>query len=318
MKIRVVSFTARGDALAQKLPGDHTVGHGRPGFSLGDWTREAFSQADGLIFVGAAGIAVRAIAPFLQDKSHDPAVVVVDENGRFAIPILSGHLGGANELARDIAAITGGTAVLTTATDGRGLFAVDSWAKRQGCCIANPEKIKAVSAKLLAGGTVTVGAEVEISGTPPAGVALAQGESWDVWVGACARGDALHIVPPCFVLGVGCKKGTPSEAFETALPVHPLAVCGAASIDLKAREPGLLAFCEKHGWKLQTFTAGELAAVPGDFSASPFVAQVTGVDNVCERAAVLASGGKLLYPKQAQGGVTMALAQKDFTMDWRW
>lgn len=95
-----------------------------------EWTAAAFRRAEALIFVGAAGIAVRSVAPHLVSKARDPAVVVVDELGRFAVPILSGHLGGANDLAREIAGLLGGQAVLTTATDARGIFAFDQWARR--------------------------------------------------------------------------------------------------------------------------------------------------------------------------------------------
>jgi len=334
MKLALISFTSRGDSLAaslaeklasQGVDAACTIGHGHPGFSLREWTGRAFSQSDGLLFIGAAGIAVRAVAPFLQGKAHDPAVVVMDEQGRFVISLLSGHLGGANALAKALAALTGGEAVITTATDGRGAFAVDNWAKRQGCRIPNPEKIKAVSAKALAGEAITVHTTVPISGCPPAGVSISDSLDCDVWVGAeIGPAAALRIVPPVGVLGVGCKKGIGADgierAFQTALGawgIDPLAVSGVCSIDRKAEEPGLLAFCKEHGWELRTFSARELAAAQGEFTPSAFVAQVTGVDNVCERAAVL-GGGTLYRKKLGKDGVTMALALKPFSMDWSW
>ena len=110
-----------------------------------------FAQADALIFVGAVGIAVRAIAPHCKSKATDPAVVVLDECGRFAVPLLSGHLGGANALARALAEACGAIPVITTATDANGVFAVDEWAKAQGCAVLEPERIKLVSGALLAG-----------------------------------------------------------------------------------------------------------------------------------------------------------------------
>ena len=137
-----LAFTEKGLALAQKLAGalPGTVdrcGHGGPG--LADWAAEQFAHADALIFVGAVGIAVRAIAPHCQSKAQDPAVVVLDECGRFAVPILSGHLGGANDLARALAAVCGAVPVITTATDANGVFAVDEWAKHQNCTVLEPE-----------------------------------------------------------------------------------------------------------------------------------------------------------------------------------
>ena len=138
MTCAYIAFTARGLALAQQLaaacPGSVARG-GADGVRLTDWTAAQFAQSDALIFVGAAGIAVRAIAPHCKSKTTDPAVVVVDECGRFAVPILSGHLGGANDLARAIAAVCGAVPVITTATDAHGIFAVDEWAKHQNCMV---------------------------------------------------------------------------------------------------------------------------------------------------------------------------------------
>ncbi len=104
-------------------------------------------QSDALIFVGAAGIAVRAIAPHCKSRPADPAVVVVERCGRFAVPRSAGHLGGANDLARAIAAVCGAVPVITTATDAHGIFAVDEWAKHQNCMVLEPERIKLVSGK---------------------------------------------------------------------------------------------------------------------------------------------------------------------------
>ncbi len=325
MRLSFVSFTDKGaalcDALMEKLRAlGYDVSCREKGVPLTDWTARAFTMAEGLVFIGAAGIAVRAIAPHVRDKARDPAVVVLDEGGRYAVSLLSGHLGGANELAWLLAEMTGGQAVITTATDGRGAFAVDSWAKRQGCFVIEPERIRQVSSRVLAGETVTVSSEFPIAGEPPQGVALSPPPA-QVEVTLRPRGEALHLVPPIGVLGIGCKKDTPQEALERVLArseIAPQGICGVCSIDLKAREPGLLAFCRAHGWQLRTFSAEELAAVPGTFSVSPFVEKVTGVDNVCERAAVLGSGGALYQKKLTGDGVTLALALKPTTMDWSW
>ena len=92
----------------------------------------------------------------------------------------------------------------------------------------------------------------------------------------------------------------------------------AASIDLKQNEPGLLAFCLTHGWPVRFYSAAQLRSAPGQFTPSSFVQSVTGVDNVCERAAVLDADGNLFYPKFACNGVTFALACRPFAPDWRW
>ncbi|MBE7009397.1 MAG: cobalamin biosynthesis protein CbiG [Ruminococcaceae bacterium] len=325
-EIACLAFTERGRALAQTLCASlgGTVSCTRDGVSLADWTAEAFASCRALVYVGAAGIAVRAIAPHLVSKASDPAVLAVDECGRFAVPLASGHLGGANELARRIARVCGATAVITTATDVNGVFAADEWARVQDMAIADVSKIKAVSAKLLAGETVAVRAAFPIDGAPPEGVCLTASDAADAWVDVRAH-DVLTLVPRALVLGVGCKRGTTAETLEERFAefcaetgVLPEAVRDAATIDLKRGEAGLSEFCAAHGWPLAYYTAEELAAVEGEFSTSAFVARTTGVDNVCERAAVRRAGGELIVKKTARGGVTFALAKRNLHLDWRW
>lgn len=326
--IAFLSFTARGAALAERLRtalgGTADCAHGAEEFSLEAWTKEAFAQRQALVFVGAVGIAVRAIAPNLRSKAADPAVVAVDEQGRFAVAVASGHLGGANDLARAVAAVCGAVPVITTATDVGGCFAVDEWARHQNCAVVQPRRIKAVSAKVLAGETILVRSAWRVDGTPPKQVRLADTGA-DVAVDLYQREEALCLAPRIVVLGVGCRRNTPREALEEhfsalckRLGLWKEAVCEVATIDCKGDEPGLLDFCGAHGWPLRTYPAEALRQVGGVFTASAFVEKTVGVDNVCERCAVLAAGGPLLERKNAGGGVTMALAQKPYEMDWRW
>ena len=162
MTTAVIAFTRRGAALGRSLadalggslhvPARFAPEVGAEAYaSLEGWTAWAWARADALVFVGAAGIAVRAIAPHVRDKFSDPAVVSVDEAGRFVVPLLSGHVGGANELARRVAALTGGQAAVSTATDVNGLFAVDVWARERGMAITDRVLAKEVSAALLEG-----------------------------------------------------------------------------------------------------------------------------------------------------------------------
>ena len=324
MQVHLIAFTARGFALAETLAkalGGSAVRCGGSN-TLAEWTKRHFA-ADALVFVGAVGIAVRAVAPYIKSKTSDPAVVVVDENGRYAIPVLSGHLGGANALAKTIAAAIGAEAVITTATDGRGLFAADTWAKSQGLRVVSPQNIKHVSAALLEGQTVLFWSRWPIEGTPPAGLVQAQSRESAQLVIDCRPPEsaaALWLCPP-LLLGLGCRRQTPETALEVAFMQSGLpAACilGAASIDIKQNEAGLLAFCAAHSWPVQFFNAAALAAVPGCFTASAFVKKTVGVDNVCERAALLAagSGAQLVLPKQAGGGVTLAAAAKPFVLNW--
>ena len=323
MNVRILSFTDRGEALAGRLA-EALGGRADRGIPAFQWAERHFRDAEALIFIGAAGIAVRAIAPLLNNKAEDPAVVVADEGGRFAVPILSGHLGGANDLARRIAEICGAVPVITTATDARGAFAVDEWARRQNCALLEPSRILPVSSRILRGETVTVTSDYPIGGECPPGVKT--GEDGLVRVGIRSdAGDALHLVPRIGVLGIGCRRGTPAETIEavfrgflTENRFYMQCITKAASIDKKADEQGILDFLAAHGWAFETFSAEALAGVPGEFSASEFVERTVGVDNVCERAAVLSSGGGLIFRKYAARGVTLALAAEPFTPDWRW
>ena len=334
MNIALTAFTSRGAELAGRLAKGLTEdGHscslwvperlapetGLPGYrSLGPWTGERFADSDALLFVGASGIAVRAIAPYVRDKFTDPAVVSVDETGRFAVPLLSGHVGGANDLARLVARRTGGTAAVSTATDVNGRFAVDQWAREQGFFLDGREGAKRVSAALLAGISVGLESDFPIQGPLPQGVVEGPAEAGIALTLDPEKRPFPHtvrLIPPVLHLGIGCRRGTPAvtiaKAVEGVFRSRHLSLKGVAavcSIDLKKDEAGLLAFCQGLGLPLTTYSAGELSAVPGDFTPSPFVHGVTGVDNVCERAAVR-RGGSLIVPKQAGEGVTVAVSQ---------
>ncbi|MFT4105794.1 MAG: cobalamin biosynthesis protein [Lacrimispora sp.] len=298
--------------------------------SLSEWTKEQFLSRDGIIFIGAAGIAVRAIAPFLKTKAEDPAVVVLDDMGRFSISLLSGHLGGANELAEEAAEISGGQAVITTATDIHGGFAVDLFAKKHKLAICEIHKIKEVSSAVLRGEEIGFFSDFPIEGELPAPLVSGDERAVNIWTAIKAEPqedvlkDAFKLVPKLLVLGIGCRKGVASEIIEKAvnqvletqnLSKESLAAC--ASIDLKKEEPGLCEFTAARGIRFYTFPSEVLAKVEGEFSASSFVKQVTGVDNVCERAALACvkelGGGKLLVRKQAANGVTVAVA----ALDWK-
>ena len=332
MKLAVFAFSRRGRDTARRClaalagPGDEYRAYASEswageGFSpirppLADFTAPVFAWADAMVFVGACGIAVRAIAPHVRDKRTDPAVLAVDELGQFVIPLLSGHIGGANRLAARLAEAVGATAVVTTATDVNRRFSVDEWSARQGLYIDDMAAAKAVSAAILEG-PVPVWSDFPIAGDLPAG--LEPGESGPLgicisWRRKFPFDRTLLLVPPVLRLGIGCRRGTSSGAIDALTDqllaehnVHPAAVGTVATIDLKKDETGLLDFCRDLGWPLSCYSAEELAAVEGDFTPSDFVRSVTGVDNVCERAALLGAE-RLLVKKTARGGVTAALA----------
>ena len=264
MRLAVIAFSALGAALGAKicsLPGHeaeayivrrHTAETGFTPFdSAYDLTAALFDEIDALVYVGACGIAVRAVAPHVKSKLTDPAVIVCDETGRFAVSLLSGHAGGANSLTEEIAAHTGAVPVITTASDSHA--ALDNLPRKKN-----------------------------------------------------------------LVLGIGCRRGLAAEMIERTVTILlwdtmlPLSrVAEAATIDVKRDEAGLLAFAKVHDIPLRFFSAAELAAVPGEFTASVRVKAAVGVENVCERAAVLCGGkGELILRKTARNGVTVAVFER--------
>lgn len=330
MKVNLISFTQRGAELGERVAaalrerGDtvsavHGSGEGK--VSLKDWTAASFADAEALVFVGAAGIAVRSIAPHVASKVSDPAVVVMDEMGNFVIPLLSGHIGGANRLSRDIAGMIGAVPVLTTGTDVRGVFAVDTWAAGQNLAIVNPGQIKWISARLLAGETIRVRSQYPIAGTPPKGVELVTDKEYDVLISVKERhrDQILHLAPRICALGIGSRRDIPAQAVRDAFDailkkgsLVPQAVYGAFSLDMKSDECGIVQFCREARLPYRTFSVRELNSLPGQFSGSDFVKKTTGTDNVCERSAVCGCpGGRLILKKNAGNGVTMAVAAKD-------
>lgn len=343
MTLRIIAFTPRGTLLARELAaGLEQAGHacdarsfspfpdekGQPVLpalereTLARWTEAAFREAEGLIFVSACGIAVRAVAPYLRSKHTDPAVVAVDEGGRFAVALLSGHTGGANRLAQEVAAVAGGEAVVTTATDRAGLVAIDDWAAKNGWRLEKPEKVKAVSAALVAGRIVSFQSDFPVRGPLPRGYRPGETSPALRFTMSAAPSEALKVLPPALWVGIGCRRGAGQEQIAAAVDaalaaggLSPLAVAGAATIHIKKDEPGLRAFCKERGWPLRSFAPEELAAQPGRFTPSAFVRETTGVDNVCERAAVAASGGGgLLVKKTVLDGVTAAVAVRPVTV----
>ncbi len=288
--------------------------------NIRDFYGERFAQDDALIFIGACGIAVRAIAPFVRDKRTDPAVLCVDELGRFVIPLLSGHIGGANDLARSLSDRIGAVCVVTTATDVHRRFSADAWAARQGLVIDDMQAAKAVSAAILEG-AVPLKSDFPIAADLPAGVV--PGETGSVGIYLTRElgrpfDTTLRLIPKVLILGIGCRRGISAEAVAQAVQktlagagLDIQAVKYATSIDMKREEPGLLEYCRGAGIPIRFYPAQTLMAVEGDFTSSEFVKRTTGADNVCERAAMV-EAQRLLVKKTALNGVTVAVAAENW------
>lgn len=340
MTIYLVSFTEAGAEIEERVSvflretgavvvpfAKYPIKDMKPLDGLDGFTSEAFEKSDAVIFIGALGIAVRSVATFIKSKDKDPAGIVIDDTGEYVIPFLSGHLGGANELAGAIADFLGSRCVVTTATDRRGVFAVDSWAKNSGLSLLDTPLIKKVSAALLKGQTVGFVSDFPVRGSLPMG--LTEDLSRDIGISVSFDtekrpfANTLRLVPKDVCLGVGCKKGTDGAVFEETIDHFLQAnniiwqrVLSISSVDLKGEEACLIALSHKKRIPFTVYSPKALADVPGEFSSSEFVKKTVGVDNVCERSAVLSSQSPLSVKKYSADGVTVAASFKSFVCEF--
>lgn len=305
---------------------------------LRTWTGARFADSDAILFIGATGIAVRAISPFVVSKTKDPAILVVGDRGQYMISLLSGHLGGANDLAIELAGYIDALPVITTATDNHRKFAVDIFAKDNELLIEDMTLAKYVSVEVLHEHRVPLYTDLTIAGEIPPELELrdlqalsaagqdGEAKATELCMVVSDRSLAgrptktLQLIPRDLVIGIGCRRGTLKEDIELAvfdslqvLGLRPEAVERIVSIDLKADERGLLHLTRERQWPFETFSAQQLLAAKGEFHSSDFVRQTTGVDNVCERSVAVAlegSGGEIIREKAVYQGVTICVGRR--------
>jgi cobalt-precorrin 5A hydrolase/precorrin-3B C17-methyltransferase len=322
--IGLIAVTAAGRAAAARLaaawPGQTRQYDGPAATAL----PEAFRAADAVVVFLAVGATVRLLAPLLGGKQTDPGVVCVDEALRFAVPVTGAHAGGANDLARRVAAVLGGEPVITTASDAAGTVALDEFGADLGFVIEPGSDLAAVGAAVLSGQRVTLSTDRTwplpplppnvVTGDPePAVPAIIVTDRRTP-----ARPEPTVVYrPPSLVVGLGASRGAPAaeigalidQALATA-GLSPLSVRSAATVDLKQDEAGLLAAVHEHGWPLSLFPASALAdvCVPNP---SETVRAAVGTPSVAEAAALLAAGpSNLIVPKQTSPHATVAVARR--------
>ncbi|OGU06764.1 MAG: cobalt-precorrin 5A hydrolase [Geobacteraceae bacterium GWC2_55_20] len=350
MRVAVFAITRNGARLGQKLRESMTgtelfvsrryagqAGNEKVCFEpedLKNLIAENWKAYDGLVLIMAAGIVVRLIAPLLESKESDPAVVVIDDCGTFAISLLSGHLGGANQLAERCAFVCGARPVITTATDVNELPSFDMLAKEQGWLIDDITKVKQLNTLLLD--------QQEIAVVDPSGVTrnwlhgrckVTFFDTFAEAVRSQARGflfvtnrhlppqtlpkNLLILRPRNLVLGIGCNRGTPMAEIEEFVTTQlkriflsTKSVFCIASADAKSDEPGLLEYAARLEVPLRCYSGDELNRVPFPSPPSAHVLAAVGSGGVAEPAAILASGGnRLLLKKVKSENVTLAVAE---------
>jgi cobalt-precorrin 5A hydrolase len=293
-----------------------------------------WKRYDGFVLIMATGIVVRMIAPLLESKEIDPAVVVMDDAGRFAIALLSGHLGGANELAERCAFASGAHAIITTATDANNLPSFDMLAKEQGWGIDDISRVKALNTLLLDNEKIAV---IDMTGQTRIWLhgrgniamfdTLAEAVRSDargiLWVTnrtlpAHTSPERLLILRPRnLVLGIGCNRGTPAEEIDAFVTPHlkrlflsQKSVFCIASVAAKRDEAGLLEYADRLGIPLRCFESDQLQQVSFPSPPSEHALAAVGAAGVAEPAAILASGGgRLLLHKVKSANVTLAVAE---------
>jgi len=290
--------------------------------SLKQAVSETFNRYAAHVFFMATGIVIRVIAEHIVHKTHDPAVVVVDDRGTFAISLLSGHIGGANDLALRVSAILGATPVITTATDVNHLPSVDMMAVEKKLTIENPDMIKRVNMAFINGkqvgifdpyGFLSDQKEFDRSALHDVNVCI------DDRLGSAKPGD-LVLRPITLVAGIGCNRGTEKSEirellFET-LEQNKLSWRSLAfitSVDVKHDEAGILELADELNLPLKFYSRDELNTIETIETPSLMVEKHIGVKSVCEAAAILGSGkGNLIVPKRKSTNATVAVARINY------
>ncbi|SJZ37153.1 cobalt-precorrin 5A hydrolase [Selenihalanaerobacter shriftii] len=296
---------------------------------------DIFDQYDGLIFVMALGIVVRVIAGILDDKRSDPAVITIDETKEFVISTLSGHLGGANELAVSIANLINAKPVVTTATDCQNKLAIDMVAKKLNCEIEPFSNLTRINAAIVNDKEVNIFTDYELDLELTDNMKLYPltklGEVSKVATviisnqqlnlpAEIKKTSYLWLKPRNLVVGIGCRRGISKDKIEkavrtalTKIDKNLRQVRFLATIDLKANEEGLLEYAKENEFNLNIISREEIKATDLEFTTSEFVKKIIGVGGVCEPVALL-SGKRmeLLLKKQKLQGVTVAIAEERF------
>jgi cobalt-precorrin 5A hydrolase len=324
LRIGVLAITAGGKKLAKQLVQqlDNAALIKSCG-TIFTTIEKQWQLYDGFIFIMATGIAVRAIAPLLRDKSVDPCVIVMDEKGCHVISLLSGHIGGGNDLAKSVAELTGGSAVITTASDTLHLVALDLWAEKQHLIVEEKTQLTAASARLVNRGHLKVFSELTVDSLPAGLRQTDEKDTADIIVSSYITNTRLLAVfrPVNIVIGTGCNRGTPPEEFEEAisellndLHLSRLSIRNLASIDKKNDETGLLTFAANNNWAIDFFNSDTINTL-NNIEISFAALKAVGAIGVAEPTALLSAGSNLLLSRKRKWkNITMAVAQVPFSL----
>lgn len=277
-----------------------------------------FKKADLMIFVMSTGICVRMIKDSIEDKKKDPAIIVVDECGQNIISLLSGHIGGANDYARELSGLLEANPVITTATDLNEKWGIDTFSKENGFKLVDFRKAKLFTAYILENHKVSLETDFQIKTELKESFTMDESSKYKLVISNRnieSNEYILQLYKPNLVLGLGCKRGTSLEKLEKFIGealdnigYDINAVKRIASIDLKSNEKGILDIIQKHGWEFDTFPPEELKSVSNMFDKSKFVESITGTPAVAEPSGYLSSDcGACVLKKIKENGMTLSI-----------
>ncbi|MBE6063022.1 MAG: cobalt-precorrin 5A hydrolase [Clostridium butyricum] len=297
-------------------------------FKLGDAAKKAMNECDGIIFISSIGIAVRAISPYIQKKDKDPGVVVVDLSSKYAINILSGHLGGGNELTLKVAEILGAEPIITTATDNMNIIGPDMIAKNYNLVIDNMKMAKEIAVLLVNNKVVGIKDDYNLVKITKGYEKISKVKENSIWITNKIKYEESHkidenidylkvlkLVKQDIVLGIGARRNTPFEKLKQFIEASLIkynidikAVNMIVSVDVKKDEQGIISLAEYLGCPFITFTKEEIKKVQDKYEGSPFVFKTLGITGVCEPSVDLA-GAKIIQGKIKHEGMTLAIGQ---------
>lgn len=320
--IYILSVSSLGDILGEKLSRNFSSLYFSKdkikAVGLNEITKEAMEKAKGIIFISSTGIAVRAIATYLKGKTIDPGVVVVDAKGEYAISLLSGHLGGGNELAIKVSEILKAMPIITTATDSLGVKAPDMIAKENNLLISDMKKAKDISAFLIEGKKVVFEDEDKIIDIPKGYIECTEGSENLPKVKVTNKisgSEALVLVRKNLILGIGCRKDVPKEKMldfiRESLKEYGYredSILKISTIDLKSKEEAILNISQVFSLPLEIHSRDEVRKIEHLFKCSDFVRKSIGVGAVAEPCVYL-SGGEIVVERISKEGMTLCIGE---------
>ena len=320
--IYILSVSSLGDILGEKLSKNFSSVYFSKdkikAVGLNEITKEAMEKAKGIIFISSTGIAVRAIATYLKGKTIDPGVVVVDAKGEYAISLLSGHLGGGNELAVKVSEILKAMPIITTATDSLGVKAPDMISKENNLLISDMKKAKDISAFLIEGKKVVFEDEDKIIDIPKGYIECTEGSENLPKVKVTNKisgSEALVLVRKNVILGIGCRKDVPKEKMlkfiRESLKEYGYredSILKISTIDLKSKEEAILNISQVFSLPLEIHSRDEVRKIEHLFKCSDFVRKSIGVGAVAEPCVYL-SGGEIVVERISKEGMTLCIGE---------